>query len=281
MQLAKLSKKRNFLVLKSSLILSLLFSLPAFPWGKTAHRIIGEYAYRKLNPVAKREVNKLIGNGQMPFASIWADEIKSDENWNNARPWHYINIKKGQKIKDIEIKKSNIIWAMLHFEDVLRSSKYNQKEKAQALKFLIHIYGDFHQPLHLAYFKDRGGTKKEVNFFGKKTNLHHLWDEEMIDFQKLSFTEWANSLGKISAQEEFAFKSGSILDWAEGIRSNLDSIYDFPKQIRYKYLYKHKVLLNKLLKQAGYRLAYTLNRAFLRKPVNRENKLIRKKINNF
>lgn len=251
----------------------------AYPWGKNGHRIVGELAYRQLNPVAKREVDKLIGKGQMPFSAIWADEIKSDKSWGHARSWHYINIKKGEKIKDIKIKKNNIIWALIHFEDVLRSSKYNQKEKAQALKFLIHFYGDFHQPLHLGYVDDKGGTKKKINFFGEDMNLHRFWDEAMIDFQKLSFTEWAYYIGVPKTKEVLEWEAGSILDWAEDVRSSLDSIYVFPKQIRYKYQYVHKKLLKKLLKQAGFRLAYILNRSFLRKPISKENKLLRKEIN--
>jgi hypothetical protein len=272
---AKLLKKKNFLILISSLVIS----LPAFPWGKNGHRIVGELGYRQLKPSVRREVDRLLGMGQMPFSSIWADEIKSDRSWDKARPWHYINIPKGEKIKKIKITKDNIIWAMMHFEDVLRSIKYSQKYKVEALKFLIHFYGDFHQPLHLGHAEDKGGTRRQINTFGRQMNLHRFWDEEMIDFEKLSFTEWANYIGKANGAEARQWSSGSFLDWAEEIRSNLDAIYVIPKQIKYNYHAKHKVLLKTLLKQAGYRLAYTLNKVFLKKPVKKENKKLRRRIN--
>jgi hypothetical protein len=44
-----------------------------------------------------------------------------------------------------------------------------------ALRFIIHLVGDVHQPLHLGKKEDRGGNSLNVFFFGVRTNLHSLW----------------------------------------------------------------------------------------------------------
>jgi len=49
----------------------------------------------------------------------------------------------------------------------------------EALKFLIHFVGDMHQPLHLCG-RDRGGNSDKVTFDGRVTNLHAVWDKNLI-----------------------------------------------------------------------------------------------------
>ena len=49
------------------------------------------------------------------------------------------------------------------------------------LSFLVHYVGDVHQPLHAGYGCDSGGTKSDVYFLGKHTNLHSVWDSSIID----------------------------------------------------------------------------------------------------
>ena len=56
---------------------------------------------------------------------------------------------------------------------------------------LVHLVGDIHQPLHVGCCDDQGGNKVKVKWFRKDSNLHRVWDSEMIDDTKLSFTELA------------------------------------------------------------------------------------------
>ncbi|KZP17519.1 phospholipase C/P1 nuclease, partial [Athelia psychrophila] len=49
----------------------------------------------------------------------------------------------------------------------------------EALKFLVHFYGDLHMPLHTAG-RARGGNGIKVTFDGRHTNLHSLWDGLLI-----------------------------------------------------------------------------------------------------
>jgi hypothetical protein len=62
---------------------------------------------------------------------------------------------------------------------------------ATALAFLIHFIGDGHTPLHVGNNRDLGGNRIIVQFFGERYNLHSVWDTEMIEHERFSYTELA------------------------------------------------------------------------------------------
>ena len=68
------------------------------------------------------------------------------------------------------------------------------EEKKIALKFMVHLIQDLHQPLHVGNGKDRGVHSVKVKWFGEKTNLHSVWDTKLFELQKLSYSEYANYL---------------------------------------------------------------------------------------
>ena len=49
------------------------------------------------------------------------------------------------------------------------------QQKLVALKYIVHLVADAHQPLHAGYAADKGGNTYQVQAFGKGTNLHALW----------------------------------------------------------------------------------------------------------
>ena len=57
-----------------------------------------------------------------------------------------------------------------------------RRERCEALKFLVHLVTDAHQPLHTAARDgDQGGIALSVTFFGEPTNLHAVWDFGLLD----------------------------------------------------------------------------------------------------
>ncbi|KAI9187977.1 hypothetical protein H9P43_002368 [Blastocladiella emersonii ATCC 22665] len=50
----------------------------------------------------------------------------------------------------------------------------------EALKFLVHLVQDVHQPLHLSG-RDRGGNDAVAHFGRRTTNLHSVWDSLMLE----------------------------------------------------------------------------------------------------
>ena len=234
-----------------------------FGWGKTGHRIVGEVAETYLTKNAKTQIKKLIGHHDLSRMSNWADEIKSDPEWKKANEWHWCTIPDGENYeKDKHSGKA--VEKVNEFISILKNKNIKKEEKQIALKFLVHLIGDLHQPLHVGNGSDRGGNSIKLKWFNESTNLHSIWDTKLIDFQKLSYTEYANYL---LLKED----RGKIRKWqGDGILIYINESKDLRKQcynfsgdnLKWEYFYANKQLLEKRLLQGGVRLSGELNRIF-------------------
>ena len=63
---------------------------------------------------------------------------------------------------------------------LLQEPSKGRAVRQEALKWLVHFVADLHQPLH-AIADDRGGNDVILQFFARQTNLHRLWDGDLID----------------------------------------------------------------------------------------------------
>ena len=138
-------------------------------------------------------------------------------------------------------------------------------EKQIALNFVAHLVGDIHQPLHVAFTDELGGTKLQVSFQGKEQTLHELWDTGLIETEKGSASEIAKRLDEqVSAEDRKSWEGGTPTDWAnESLALTRDHVYPIPEshQISEKYAKHALPIINKRLAQAGLRLAWLLNDA--------------------
>ena len=258
----------------------ILFFSPLHPWSATGHRIVAAIAQSHLHQKTIKALTPLLEGQSLAQTSNWADEIKSDPLWDHARSWHYVNMSKEKDyFKMKHHKKGDLLRALYYFEGRLQDETLSKIQRKQALKFLIHFVGDLHQPLHVGYKKDRGGNKTKVSWFGEKTNLHVLWDYHMIEHSKLSYTEYTRFINRFSSREKSNWKQGNYLDWAYESRDKRDALYHVGRSASYRYIYRHKSLLNEQLKKAGWRLACVLNRIVLKTPLNKKDTLVRNKFN--
>ena len=67
--------------------------------------------------------------------------------------------------------------------DGLKKKNLSKENKLLYLRMLIHIVEDVHQPMHAAHADDKGGNDFKVNWFNNPTNLHSVWDSQLIEFQ--------------------------------------------------------------------------------------------------
>ena len=153
---------------------------PAFAWGKTGHRVVGQIAEAHLSGKARAAVKRILGTETMAEASNWPDFMKSDPApfWQKtASAWHYVTIPAGKTYADVGAPpEGDAITALARFSATLRDGKASAEDKRMALRFIIHICGDLAQPLHTGNGTDRGGNDLKVTWFGKPTNLHSVWD---------------------------------------------------------------------------------------------------------
>ena len=244
----------------------LLFLIPPqllFGWGKTGHRIVGKIAETYLTKNAKTQIKKLIGHHDLSRISNWSDEIKSDPEWDHAWDWHYCTIPDNEdyeknKHKGLALEK------VYEFIEILKNTKTSKEDKIIALKFLVHLIGDLHQPLHVGNGKDKGGNSIKLKWFGESTNLHSVWDTKLIEHQKLSYTEYANYLIlNIDYSKIRKWQGDSIMDFILESKTLRKQCYEYKNDnLKWDYFYKHKNLLENRLLQGGVRLSGELNRIF-------------------
>ena len=244
------------------------FSVSIVPseWGQTGHRVVGLVADNHLTKRAKNKINFLLNGNSLANVSTYADEIKAEKKYSYISKWHYINIPLNKKFDEIEREKGgDIIYAINKCIQVLKSPKYNKKEKSFHLKLLVHFIGDIHQPMHLGSKEDRGGNDVKLFWFGNITNLHRIWDTQIIESHNMSYTEMASDLPIFTPNQIKIETNKSINNWVEETRIYTRQIYsESPSngKLEYEYRYKNLPIIKSQLYKAGIRLASILNKIF-------------------
>lgn len=234
-------------------------------WGKNGHRIVGEIAADYLNPEAKKAVDRVLGPTSMAIASTWMDKIRSDPAYNHTHDWHWVTIPEGMTYQ--ETKKNpngDLISRLQTIIKKLKSGNLTARQETENLKMLIHLVGDIHQPLHVGTGKDRGGNDTKVQWFNEKSNLHRVWDTEMIEDTKLSYTEFSGAINHPTEKQIKRWQNSDVLDWAHEAMQMRDQVYSLPQnhKIGYQYQYKNRDLLDRQLLKGGIRLAGVLNEIY-------------------
>jgi hypothetical protein len=147
----------------------------------------------------------------------------------------------------------------------LKNKHLSMDKKRMYLKLLIHFVGDIHQPFHVGYHSDQGGNKIKLTWFATSTNLHAVWDEQLINFQQLSYTEYTAAINHTTAKQRLAWQKQPISDWiieSHQIAERLYSKITPDQKLSYRYNYENIQILNEQLLKAGVRLAGVLNELF-------------------
>lgn len=254
---------------KFILFLCLSVSLNVFAWGTIGHRVIAEVAENNLNAIAKHHLRQLIGKQPLAYWANWPDFIKSDTTgvWKSTSQWHYVNIAPQTRFqvfeKELKAQQGpNLYTQIKELSAKIKDKQTSKADKEIALRFLVHLMGDLAQPMHVGRAEDLGGNKIPLEFFGKKTNLHSLWDSGLVDFQQYSFTEFARVLDVKSKQEKKQIQSGTLEEWFYDSHKMANTIYAYSQpnaKYSYDYNYRFSALLERQLYYGGLRLAKVLN----------------------
>ncbi|MGY2132380.1 S1/P1 nuclease [Hymenobacter sp. HD11105] len=252
------------------LLLVFLSPLSLWAWGTDGHRAIGKIAEQHLSRRAKSKVYQLLGTETMPLISTWPDEIRSYPEFKETAPWHYVNTPSGlnhdQYVQQLKAQtEPNAYNALLTQLSILKDTSKSQAERLAALKFVVHIVGDVHQPLHAGHAEDKGGNDIKVKFRGRDTNLHSLWDSGLLDYQGLTYTEMATAYdAKLRGSVVRKLQAASPEQWLwESYQASNQLYQETPNNadIDYRYYPAHSVLMRQRIIDAGIRLAGVLNKA--------------------
>ena len=261
---------------KRSLLAVLLFSISFSSlawWGVNGHRVTGEIADYYLTKKARKAIKEILGEESVAMSSNWADFIKSDSTYDYLYSWHYINSKGGMSHDEFTSKlladTGTNLYTKTNFviSELKNNKQLSQEKKVLYLRLLIHFIGDLHQPLHAGGRpEDRGGNGIKVLWFNEPTNLHSIWDDRLVEFQKLSYTEFAKNINHVSRQQRLEWQNQPMTEWfyesyqvSQGLYADITQ----PDQkLGYDYNFKYAETLNKQLLKGGIRLAAVLNEIF-------------------
>jgi hypothetical protein len=255
-----------------SLGAGLLVLIGLVSWGFTGHRAVALIADKHLAPYAKDAVADLLEGQSLSEVSTWADEIRNKPEYKVTSNWHFLNLplglSKGEFDKVIKKQeKENVYTALRKVYFFLGDSKSTKALKIESLKFLVHMVGDAHQPMHISRAEDKGGNTIQLQFDGKGTNLHSLWDSKLLDKQGLSDVQLAAKLDKdITPDQIKRWENDEFLDWlyeSYQISSQLYSEVKSGSKLNDAYYKKHISTVDEQIAKAGIRLAYILNRALM------------------
>jgi hypothetical protein len=250
--------------LKNILFVILLSSLCNFcmAWGADGHKLVAKIAYSQVNAAIKDSLAKYLNGASIEDAAVWMDEIKSDKSYDFQKPWHYVNIDKGVDYKQSDT--GNIVWAINHVIGELKErQKYSKEKIAIDLKILIHLLGDLHQPLHCGYARDQGGNTITVYYDAASTNLHRVWDTEIIRDEVLGQNVDWSKLSHFTPEELKRIRKIDIIAWMNESRALLDTVYDFKgDNLSSKYARKNAPIIERQLLVGGLRLAAILKDIF-------------------
>jgi hypothetical protein len=256
------------------IILTLLFltfnssfaNTPTPIWSETGHRAIGAIAQEHLTKKTKRVIAKLLDGRNLASVSNFGDEIKADTLYRKYSAWHYVNIPFDKKYSDIEPSKyGDLVVGIENCIAKIKDAKNAKSEKAFYLKMLVHLIGDLHQPMHVGRVEDKGGNDIQVQWFGNGSNLHKVWDRNLIEKHGMSYSELAESLPSLSSKQKEAIQKGDLLLWvheSQGIAKQLYRSVEKGEKLYYSYGYKWWPTLEKQLQKGGLRLAKVLNDLF-------------------
>jgi nuclease S1 len=234
----------------------------AVAWGLVGHRAVGRIAERHLTPRAAEAVSALLAPEPLAYVTTWADEIRVEAQWEKRETWHWVTIPDGETYESAaKNSRGDILEAIARFEKVLGERQAPAGERVQALKWLSHLIGDLHQPLHVGRADDEGGNKVLVLWFDDPTNLHSVWDTKVIDGQRLSFSELADLVDHAPADKIREWQGSTPVDWARESQELRAACYEMgDRKLGARYAHDHWPTIQQRILQAGVRLAGELNR---------------------
>jgi len=178
--------------------------LQALAWGKEGHAIVASIAEAHLTPATRAEVERLLAvepGSTMVSVASWADEIRKTDR--STAGWHFTDFPAGDCTyrPPVECRNGNCLVHALQVQLAILADKATpDAQREVALKWVEHLAGDSTQPLH-NWGPQRGANGYQVQFDGRGTNLHAVWDSGLI-------RDAAAHMGETGIQSQ----SGSAMD---------------------------------------------------------------------
>lgn len=192
-----------------SLALLLVSTATALAWDRLGHRAIAALAEKQLSPAAAVEVSRLLkldGNKALWQVATWADRVREDYPIR-----HTVLIPNSEErysaTRDCNKRKMCVVRALDRYIAVLADPRKTDHARVEALKFVVHLVGDIHQPVHAS-----GTSGSElVKWRGEEIRMHQLWDSGLI---RGSYDTFGAFIKKAKLKADKLSSCGTPEDWA-------------------------------------------------------------------
>ncbi|KAK4161190.1 S1/P1 nuclease [Cladorrhinum sp. PSN259] len=183
--------------------LALALAVPAAAWDPFGHQTVGFLAQKYFTEQANETISSLIGlsaDFDIGDAAAWADTVRDKEGLPWSKNWHFINPKGDNPATNTcnlqypsdcpgDKKDNCIISQIMNQTSIVLNTSYPTRERRQSTLFLLHFFGDLHQPMHTSGYKYGGNLVRPV-CWGREPpcveyindtipysrNLHGTWD---------------------------------------------------------------------------------------------------------
>ena len=153
----------------------------ALAWGRMAHRAATRLAESRLTPEARAAIRELLEPGEsLADASTWADE--NNRSIPGSASWHYVNVPiSAPHYTSRDCHNNCVVSRFEEFRKILADPHAPKPRRRMALRYVVHLLEDAHQPMHVGDRRDRGGNGVQLQFFRDElTNLHQVWDSGLL-----------------------------------------------------------------------------------------------------
>jgi hypothetical protein len=223
------------LVLALGLVAGCLAAGGAFAFGAEGHRIAGRVADELLDERARATLARLAGAESLAEISVWLDEDKRElkgeipgsDRWHyDNRPLCHADVGPGRYCADGNCAST----AYARYLAVLGDARQAPSARLLALRVVVHLLEDVHQPLHVADNGDRGGNDVSVRVgrSSRPKSLHAAWDVDFVKRAVRGATEEAFAAELVARHraELGRIAAGGFADWtAESYRLAREAAY--------------------------------------------------------
>lgn len=268
---------KHFLMM-TLFLLSSLVSLQAWSWGALAHKASAKIAWNFLDKSTQAKLTEILNGGTISDAAVWPDAARANPEWKFTIWYHfekapdsftYLDNLKRQDEKTRRL--GGLLEALYIAEDTLKDPNATNTDKENAIKFVVHFVGDIHQPLHTGRVEDNSGNKIPIKWLGLDTNLHSVWDSQMI------YLAYKNQLANLGAEDESQAYTDTLLtkykdfkptpdlfvrydDWMHESMVPRADAYNFKDENEQDYTNRFIDIVDKRVYLAGLRIAFMMKR---------------------
>jgi hypothetical protein len=263
----------------TAVLVLLAFTPNSFAWGPRGHRIAARIVQTHLSEATKLQIETLLGSDNLAAVSTWADEIRKQRP--ETAGWHFVDIplnasgfseerdcNRPEKKHKVLAAHNCVVDRIVLFEQILKNSNASLQDRIEALKFLVHLVADVHQPMH-AIGDAHAGNDIHITEFGRTQcgdrpcNLHFLWDSDLIEHTRRSEKKWVAHLEYLISREHLQRRAnGNPEAWANESFHLAQKVWlNDGSSVDDSYYTANIGALDNRLALAGLRLAALLNEA--------------------